>query len=100
MSRARAAALEALALDDPLAEAHTSLAFISWHYDWNWPAAEKEFQRALQLNPSYPTAHQWYAFYLVSQGLTEQALEEIRRAHEPDPLPLIINAYTTDLLYY
>ncbi len=100
MSRARAAALEALALDDTLAEAHTSLAFISWHYDWNWPAAEKEFQRALQLNPSYPTAHQWYAFYLVSQGRTEQALEEIRRAQETDPLSLIINADTAEMLYY
>src|SRR5258708_3758452 len=100
MSRARAAALEALALDDTLAEAHTSLAFISWHYDWNWPAAEKEFQRALQLNPSYPTAHQWYAFSLVSQGRTEQALEEIRRAQETDPISLIINADTAEMLYY
>lgn len=100
MSRARTAALKALALDDALAEAHTSLAFVYWHYDWNWPAAEKEFQRALQLNPSYPTAHQWYAFYLVSQGRTQQALEEIRRAQETDPLSLIINADTAEMFYY
>jgi len=100
MSRARAAALKALALDDTLAEAHTSLAFVYWHYDWNWPAAEKEFQRALQLNPSYPTAHHWFAYYLVSQGRTDQGLEEIRRAQETDPLSLIINTDVAEMLYY
>lgn len=100
MERARAAALKALALDDALAEAHTSLAFVYWHYDWNWPAAEKEFRRARQLNPSYPTAHHWYAFYLVSQGRTEQALEEIRRAQETDPLSLIINTDAAQILYF
>jgi TolB-like protein/DNA-binding winged helix-turn-helix (wHTH) protein/Tfp pilus assembly protein PilF len=100
MAKARAAALKAVALDDTLAEAHTSLAFVYWHYDWNWPAAEKEFQRALQLNPSYPTAHHWYAFYLVSQGRIDQGLEEIRRAREMDPLSLIINADVAQILYF
>lgn len=100
MERARAAALKAIAINDTLAEAHTSLAFVYWHYDWNWPAAEKEFQRALQLNPSYPTAHHWYAFYLVSQGRTDQALEEIRRAQEMDPLSLIINTDVAQILYF
>jgi TolB-like protein/Tfp pilus assembly protein PilF len=100
MSRARTAALKALSLDDTLAEAHTSLAFVYWHYDWNWPAAEKEFQRALQLNPSYPTAHHWYAFYLVSQSRTDQALEEIRRAQQTDPLSLIINTDVAQMLYF
>jgi TolB-like protein/DNA-binding winged helix-turn-helix (wHTH) protein/Tfp pilus assembly protein PilF len=100
MSRARAAALKALEMDETLAEAHTSLAFVYWHYDWNWPAAEKEFQRALQLNPSYPTAHHWYAFYLMSQGRTEQSLEEIRLAQETDPLSLIINTDAAQLLYF
>lgn len=100
MEKARSAALKALAIDDRLAEAHTSLAFVYWHYDWNWPAAEKEFQRALQLNPSYPTAHHWYAFYLVSQGRTDQALEEIRRAQETDPLSLIINTDAAQILYF
>jgi TolB-like protein/DNA-binding winged helix-turn-helix (wHTH) protein/Tfp pilus assembly protein PilF len=100
MANARAAALKALAIDETLAEAHTSLAFVYWHYDWNWPAAEKEFQRALQLNPNYPTAHHWYAFYLVSQGRMEQALEEIRRAQETDPLSLIINTDLAQVLYF
>ncbi len=100
MAKARVAALKALALDDTLAEAHTSLAFIYWHYDWNWPAAEKEFQRAFELSPSYPTAHHWYAFYLVSQGRRDQALEEIRRAQETDPLSLIINTDSAEMLYY
>lgn len=100
MSKARAAALQALAIDDSLAEAHTSLAFVYWHYDWNWPAAEREFQRAIQLNPSYPTAHHWYAFYLVSQGRMSQALEEIHRAQEMDPLSLIINSDTAQMLYF
>lgn len=100
MERARAAAIKALSIDGTLAEAHTSLAFFYWHYDWNWSAAEKEFQRALQLNPSYPTAHHWYAFYLVSQGRTDQALEEIRRAQETDPLSLIINTDAAQILNF
>lgn len=100
MAKARAAALKAHSLDDSLAGAHTSLAFIYWHYDWNWSAAEKEFQRALQLNPSYPTAHHWYAYYLISQGRTEKALEEIHRAQESDPLSLIINTGVAEMLYY
>jgi TolB-like protein/DNA-binding winged helix-turn-helix (wHTH) protein len=98
ISKARAAALKAISLDDTLAEAHTSLAFVYWHYDWNWPVAEKEFQRALQLNPSYPTAHHWYAFYLLSQGRIEQALEEIRIAQRTDPLSLIINTDVAEVL--
>ena len=100
MAKGKTAALKALALDGTLAEAHTSLAFFFWHYDWNWGAAQKEFQRALQLNPSYPTAHHWYAFYLLSQSQTEQALEEIRRAQETDPLSLIINTDAAQLLYF
>jgi TolB-like protein/DNA-binding winged helix-turn-helix (wHTH) protein/Tfp pilus assembly protein PilF len=100
MEKARDAARKALALDGGLVEAHTSLAFIYWHYDWNWPAAEREFQRALQLNPSYPTAHHWYAYYLMSQGKTELSLAEIRRAQELDPLSLIIATDAAELLCY
>ena len=100
MAKARAAALQALAIDDSLAEAHTSLAFVYWHYDWNWANAEKEFQRALQLNPSYATAHHWYAFYLLSQGRTDQAIEEIGRAQQVDPLSLIINTDVAQILFY
>lgn len=100
MRRARVAALKAVVLDDTLAEAHTSLAFIYWHYDWNWPAAEREFQHALLLNPSYPTAHHWHAFFLVSQGQLEQAVQEIRRAQESDPLSSIINTDVGEILFY
>lgn len=100
MEKARSAALKALALDDTRAEAHTSLAFVYWHYDWNWPLAAKEFQRALQLNPNYPTAHHWYAFYLVSQNQIDQAIEEIRRAQEIDPLSLIISTDAAQILYF
>lgn len=100
MSKARAAALQALAIDDSLAEAHTSLAFVYWHYDWNWPAAEREFQRAIQLNPSYPTAHHWYAFYLVSQGRLDEAVAQIRLAQQTDPLSLIINTDAAQILFF
>lgn len=99
MAEARSAATHALALDDRDAEAHTSLAFIYWHYDWNWSAAEREFLRAITLNPSYPTAHHWYAFYLLSQGRNDAALQEIRRAQELDPLSSIINTDAGEILF-
>ncbi len=100
MARARAAALKALEIDDRAAEGHTSLASISMIYDWNWPLAEKEFQRALELDPSYATAHHWYAFYCASQRRTEDALAEIRIAQKLDPLSIIINADVAHLLYF
>jgi TolB-like protein/DNA-binding winged helix-turn-helix (wHTH) protein/Tfp pilus assembly protein PilF len=89
--KARAAALRALELDDSLAEAHTSLAFVKANYDWDFPGAEKEFQRAIALNPNYATAHQWYAMYLVPWRRFSEAKREIQRAHELDPLSLIIS---------
>ncbi len=60
-------------------------------YDWDWLGAEREFERATELNPKYATGHQWYAEYLISMGRTAHALEEIRKAQELDPLCLIIN---------
>ncbi len=98
-ARARAAALKALEMDDTLAEAHASLASVSMLYDWNWPVAEKEFKRAIQLNPGYATAHHWYAFYCASQGRMEEALREIRLAQQLDPLSLIINTDVGEILY-
>jgi TolB-like protein/DNA-binding winged helix-turn-helix (wHTH) protein/Tfp pilus assembly protein PilF len=100
MTRAKAAALQALHLDDSLAEAHTSLAFVEMHYEWDWPGSEKEFKRALELNPNYATAHQWYAVWLMAQGKTPAALEEERRAQEADPLSVIIKTDTAQLLVY
>jgi tetratricopeptide (TPR) repeat protein len=100
MARARAAVLKALEIDDRSAEAHTSLASISMIYDWNWPLAEKEFKRAIELDPGYATAHHWYAFYCASQRRTEDALVEIRIARKLDPLSIIINADVAHLLYF
>ena len=100
MARARAAALKALEMDDTVAEAHTSLASVSMIYDWNWSVAEKEFRRAIELDPGYATAHHWYAFYCASQACTEDALAEIRIAKKLDPLSLIINADLAHLLYF
>ena len=100
MPKAKAAALQALKLDDSLAEAHTSLAFVEMHYEWDWPNSEREFKRALELNPNYATAHQWYAAWLTSQGNQDAALKEEWRAQEADPLSTIIKADTAQLLVY
>jgi serine/threonine protein kinase/pimeloyl-ACP methyl ester carboxylesterase/tetratricopeptide (TPR) repeat protein len=91
-TKAKAAALKALEIDDSLAEAHTSLGFVKHRYDWDWPGADKEFRRALELNPNYSTAHQWYAFYFATQGRPAESIAEIKRALELDPLSLEINA--------
>lgn len=98
--KARAAALQALHIDGNLAEAHTSLALIAENDDWDWQTAEKEFRRAIELNPNYPTAHQWYAEYLAWQGRFDEALAESERARQLDPLSLIISADRGAILYY
>jgi TolB-like protein len=100
MERARAAAVKAISLDESSAEPHASLAFVEMHYDWNWPAAEKEFRRAIELNSSYATAHHWYAYYLMAMGRQEDSLREIRWAERLDPLSLIIQRDVADMLYY
>ncbi len=92
--------MQALELDGQLAEAHAALAFIKAAYDWDWPGAEREYRRAIELNPNYETAHQWYAEYLSGMGRHEEAIAEIRRAKEIDPLSLIINAVEAWVLYY
>jgi TolB-like protein/DNA-binding winged helix-turn-helix (wHTH) protein/Tfp pilus assembly protein PilF len=100
MPRARAFAEKALALDESLAEAHTSLAFVQMHFEHDWAAAENAFQRAIALNPSYVTAHHWYAYCLMAQTRVEEALREIRLAQELDPLSSIINTDVAEMLYY
>ncbi len=85
LSKARAAAMRALQIDDSVAEAHTSLAMIEFN-QWNWEAAEREFQRAIALNPNYDNAHYWYSIYLVTRGRISEAVEAVQRAHELDPL--------------
>lgn len=98
--QAKKAAMQALELDERLAEAHATLAFIKAAYDWDWPAAEREYLRAIELNPNYETAHQWYAEYLSGMGRHEEAIAEIRRAREIDPISLIINAVEAWVLYH
>jgi TolB-like protein/DNA-binding winged helix-turn-helix (wHTH) protein/Tfp pilus assembly protein PilF len=100
MPQAKAAAIKALQLDETLADAHTSLAFVKMHYEWDWPGSEKEFQRALNLNPNYATAHEWYAFWFAAQGRTDKALEQLASAQKADPLSLIIKADTAEMLNY
>jgi serine/threonine protein kinase/tetratricopeptide (TPR) repeat protein len=89
--KAKEAALKALQIDDTLPEAHASLAFVKTSYDWDWTGGEREFQRAIELNPANATSHQWYGFALWHMGRLEEAIAEEKRALELDPLSLIIN---------
>ncbi len=98
--KARSSALKALELDDGLAEAHTSLAFVKMSYDWDWQGAETEYRQAIALNPNYATARHWYAEYLAAMGRYDDAIAEIRRAKEIDPLSPIINAGEVWILYF
>jgi serine/threonine-protein kinase len=91
MPKAKAAAVKALQIDDTLAEAHASLGLVKSFFDWDWPEAEREYKRAIELNPGYATAHQWYSGCLRAVGRLEEALTEIRRAQELDPLSLAIS---------
>jgi TolB-like protein len=100
MPKARAAALRALEIDKNLPEAHTALALIVQNYDWDWQTAEKEFRRAIELNPNYATAHHWYAEHLMWRGRFEEALRESERAQQLDPLSLIIASDNGAILYY
>ncbi len=81
---------KALSIDDQLAEAHTSLAKIKLSYAWDWPGAEAEFKQAIQLNPGYATAHQWYGVYLSEMGRHDESIRERTTAQELDPLSLSI----------
>jgi TolB-like protein/DNA-binding winged helix-turn-helix (wHTH) protein len=91
IEKARVAAEHSLSLDEDLPEAHASLGSLHALYDRKWPDAEHEFQRAIELNPSFATAHQWYAvLYLAPLGRLDEALVEIEKAHELDPLSAII----------
>jgi TolB-like protein/DNA-binding winged helix-turn-helix (wHTH) protein/Tfp pilus assembly protein PilF len=89
--KAAAAAKRAVELDPTLAETQTALATVQFNDDWNWKAAEAGFRRAIQLNPSYATAHQRYSLYLIAMGRTEESLAEINRARSLDPLSLSMN---------
>jgi TolB-like protein/DNA-binding winged helix-turn-helix (wHTH) protein/Flp pilus assembly protein TadD len=92
LPKAKAAATKALELDNTLGEAHASLGFSLDLFDWSWETAEKEFRRAIELNPGYATAHHWYAWHLSEMGRNNEAIAEMRKAENLDPLSLIINA--------
>jgi serine/threonine protein kinase/Tfp pilus assembly protein PilF len=97
-SKGKEVALKALEIDDTLAEAHTSLAAVTWNL-WEWEEAEKEFRMAIDLNPGYATAHHWYAYYLSLVGCHDESIKEIKIAQELDPHSLIINA-NVGLFFY
>ena len=97
-TRAKDAATKALQLDSNLAEAHCSLAMVKMSYENDWPGAENEFKRSLELNPRYPTAHQRYSLFLPIVGRLDEAVVEAKKAQELDPLSLIINENVGDIL--
>ncbi|MBV8476035.1 MAG: protein kinase, partial [Acidobacteria bacterium] len=98
--KARTAAMKALELDEGLAEAHVSLGTVKTFYDWDWAGSETEFRRALELRPSYSTAHHWYAHYLAAVGRVNEAVTEMKRARELDPFGITVNIWLATTLYY
>ena len=100
IAKGRAAALKALQLDEGSPEAHTALALIVQSYDWDWQTAEREFRRAIELNPNYATAHHWYAEHLTWRGRFDEALQESERARQLDPLSLIIAADNGAIFFF
>jgi eukaryotic-like serine/threonine-protein kinase len=100
MERAKAEARKAIELDETLAEAHTSLGWVTFIYDWDWSGAEREFRRAIELNPRYSTARQWYAWFLAAMGRFDEALAEGRSAIDLDPASVSIRRSLGWLQYY
>jgi DNA-binding winged helix-turn-helix (wHTH) protein/TolB-like protein len=100
MPKARKAALQALQLDETLGDAHTSLGLIKARFEWDWPGAEKEFRRAIELNTSYATAHERYGRFLMWVGRKQEATAEILRAQQLDPISLIISTNVAEVFYF
>jgi serine/threonine protein kinase/TolB-like protein/Tfp pilus assembly protein PilF len=92
-AKATVAVTRALQLDDSLAETHVSMALLKMDYDWAWSDAEREFKRAIELNPGYANAHHFYSHYLMAMGRTKESLTESKRALELDPVDPIMNAH-------
>ncbi|MGA2920907.1 MAG: winged helix-turn-helix domain-containing protein [Candidatus Sulfotelmatobacter sp.] len=99
MPRAKAAAMKALEIDEHLAEAHVSLGYISFAYDWDWTAAGKHFDQALALNPTLTRAHNFYPLYLTSRGMSQQALAVAKAALDLDPASPSVSHYLALQLY-
>jgi len=98
-AKSKAAAETSIRLDDRLAEGHTALAYVKHRYDGNWADAEREFKRAIDLDPNYAPARQWYSSLLVASGRKREAIAEARRCQEIDPLSLIVSAHLAYILY-
>ena len=98
--KAKKAAERALELDSTIAEPHATLGYVAMYYAWDWPAAEREYRRALAINPSYPTAHEWYGLFLAAMGRYEEAQAQERQALELDPLSLGIASTAGWVLHY
>jgi serine/threonine protein kinase/Tfp pilus assembly protein PilF len=96
---AEKAAMEALKMNEALAEPHAALGLMKEVYDWDWPGAEREFKRAIELDPNYATGHQWYGQYFLRVGRTDEGIAELKRAQELDPLSLIINNTLAQCFY-
>ena len=97
---ARRHATKALELDGSLAEARASLGFVKLYFDWDWPGADADFQRAIALDPNYATSHEWYSIFLLAAGRPENAFREIQLARQPDPLSLPVNSDLGFHYYY
>jgi TolB-like protein/DNA-binding winged helix-turn-helix (wHTH) protein/Tfp pilus assembly protein PilF len=93
MARAAEMCNRALQMDSTLAEAHTMLAYVKMHYYWDWPGADREFKRAMRLNPNYATTYHFYAMYLATQGYYKEAIASIQKALQLDPFSPIINTH-------
>jgi tetratricopeptide (TPR) repeat protein len=100
LPKAKSAAQRAIELDPMLGEGHASLGYIQLWYDWDWPAAERSLKRALELNPAYAPARQWYSYYLETVDRLEESIGEIKRALELDPLSLRLRTTLASLLYF
>ena len=98
--KAKAAAMRALAIDESLAQAHASLGYTRLFFDWDWAGAESAFRRAIELDPSYASAHQWYAWCLLVMRRMDEMIEAMRTALQLDPLSLIINAHMGYALFW
>jgi DNA-binding winged helix-turn-helix (wHTH) protein/TolB-like protein/Flp pilus assembly protein TadD len=93
MPQAEAAAAKALSIDDSLAEAHASLGYIKFTYDWDWAGAEREFKRSITLNPLYDAAHHWYSHELIALGRSQEGLAEAKKAQELSPSDTVMNEH-------
>lgn len=100
LPKAREAARKALEIDDSLAEAHASYAYVCFYYDWDFEKAETEFKRSIELDSQYPVARMWYSNFLMAMGRTEESLSEIRIAQELEPLSTLYSACAGSMCYF